>query len=654
MVAEAPWRSIISLPVKKGREIIYYLCQPMNRNSTTPATVSLMFFSLCSILLTAGGNTWAERPAPSSVGCPLPLKSMTVKQGILRYVLRNGTPGKEVALMGVNYYPHAWDQYLHAKALLPSLAARKGTVARDIHHIKLMGAQIIRVGLYEREISGADGGLVENEHLELADWVIDQCRKQGLYCYLTLMKYWWSPDSLPDTWVSRYAKEQLLYEPDALKLERRYVQAVLLHRNRFSGRSYARDNTIAVIEILNEPWYTSFEQLKEPEKVPRWQRGPHWRENIRALRKRFETWCAGQEPSRERFSCFRREITGTYIRTMVRTIRSVGARQPLVYNLFAVDMEGLRDIRDILPAVGASSIDAISLYHYIPGLNNAENDTVNTLPQCRPVSLPACLDSKARLVYEFDATGTRQLCAIYPAQARRFRQMGVQIACQFQYDAELTAAWNRDWYPHYLNRYYTPAKAASFSMACRVFGCMPREVLFSAPLPEDTQCWTPRHLLNIASGFLADVSPESCLFAVSFSHNQALLRAPNLWINAAPLSTWCPFHPAGRTETVISSGRNPWLDYDGNGLTVLHRKGRRLSIELLPDVEYIGPCYINQGRTPVARLVPKPHSCRFRLPGWKIRTLFHLPDHKTVPPDSSGAYLLSPGRYRASLVKASP
>ena len=47
---------------------------------------------------------------------------------------------------------------------------------------------------------------------------------------------------------------------------------------------------------------------------------------------------------------------------------------------------------------------------------------------------------------------------MYPAMARHWRNAGVQVACQFQYDARRLAGMNWDWPQHYLNLWHVPGK----------------------------------------------------------------------------------------------------------------------------------------------------------------------------------------------------
>jgi hypothetical protein len=72
-----------------------------------------------------------ERPKPSAIGKPLPLRPMVVRDGVLYYA-----DGGEVALWGVNYYPQSWHQFVNMKRLGVDM---KATIRQDMDHLQTDG-----------------------------------------------------------------------------------------------------------------------------------------------------------------------------------------------------------------------------------------------------------------------------------------------------------------------------------------------------------------------------------------------------------------------------------------------------------------------------------------------------------------------------------
>ena len=91
-------------------------------------------------------------------------------------------------------------------------------------------------------------------------------------------------------------------------------------------------------------------------------------------------------------------------------------------------------------------------------------------------------------------------------------QLGVQVACQFQYDPRATAHVNWDWPQHYLNLWYTPEKMISFLIGGEAFHRLARGARFT--LGNDEQVFAPA--------------------AVSFPRNAAILAARDCYMQARP------------------------------------------------------------------------------------------------------------------------
>ena len=88
-------------------------------------------------------------------------------------VLRYRDTGQEVSLFGVNYYVPHWQNYLELGTLGVD---RDETIRNDLTHLKRMRLDLIRVHVFDREISDVEGNLRDNDHLRLLDRLIAEGR----------------------------------------------------------------------------------------------------------------------------------------------------------------------------------------------------------------------------------------------------------------------------------------------------------------------------------------------------------------------------------------------------------------------------------------------------------------------------------------------
>ncbi len=84
--------------------------------------------------------------------------------------------GRTVKLWGVNYYVPFNHNYFNIREL--GLNHRE-IIDEDLRHFELLGIDLIRMHLYEREITDRTGNIIENENMELLDYLIEACEKRG-------------------------------------------------------------------------------------------------------------------------------------------------------------------------------------------------------------------------------------------------------------------------------------------------------------------------------------------------------------------------------------------------------------------------------------------------------------------------------------------
>ena len=331
-------------------------------------------------------------------------------------VLKWKDTGQEVALFGVNYYPPFSENYQDLK--LMRLDPEK-VIRDDVSHFVRMGIDLVRLHVWDREISDREGNLIDNDHLRLLDYLLDQCKRNGIYAVLTPIAWWQAPGP-SDGFSNSYTMPQTTTDPQARLAQQRYLAQFVQHRNRYIGRTYGEEPSIAAFELINEPLY------------------PPNTTDTAVL---------------------------AYIDALAGAIRDTGCVKPIFYNGWEGHMA----------AVARSIADGSTFSWYPTGLVSGHALHSNFLPRVQdfPSMRSPALGGKAIGVYEFDAADVGE-GYMYPAMARSFRTGGAQFAAQFQYDSLPLARFNAGWQTHYLNLVYTPQKALSFLIASDAFHHLPR------------------------------------------------------------------------------------------------------------------------------------------------------------------------------------
>ena len=378
--------------------------------------------------------------------------------------------------------------------------------------------------------------------------------------------------------------------PAAWQIQCNYLRQFLSHTNPHTGRRLVDEPCLALLEIINEPDYWPYGNIISGDPGQTWLSDEAARRGVRAVAEEWRQFLPSPEwDSADTFACFRYQMLRRYIDTMVETIRETGSGQPIAY--FA---NRWGDVDDVFQAIADSRCDAITLGAYPGGLpQDPRNDKVNLLGTTANVPLEARFAAKARLVYEFDASGTRDLVSLYPAMARHWRNAGVQVACQFQYDARALAQLNWDWPQHYLNLWHVPGKTASFLIGGEVFRRLPRGATF--PTPEDDQVFSPG--------------------AVSFQRNAALLVSDDCYMQARP-TDWRPLRLPEQPRRILSVGSCQYFDWDGTGVVDLRIEGGTGTLRIYPDVDRVSAGLRGTVEQPLTRLVCREHVFRLHLPGW--------------------------------------
>lgn len=340
-------------------------------------------------------------------------------KGVMRYT-KGGT---EAAFFGVNYtVPFAYG-YRSIKALNLDL---KEEIDKDVYHFARLGIDAFRVHVWDVEISDSAGNLLQNEHLDLFDYLLAALKKRGIKTIITPIAYWGNGyperDEPTPGFSSKWGRGRVNINDTAIRAQENYLQQFFKHVNRYTNTTYHDDQDVIAVEINNEPVHS----------------GPK----------------AG--------------VT-SYINRMVAAIKSTGYSKPIFYNIS--QNAGYAD------AVAAANVNGFTMQWYPTRLVANRELKGNFLPNVDRYTIPfdtiAAYRNKARMIYEFDAADILQ-SNMYPAMARSFKEAGFQWATQFAYDPLATAYGNTEYQTHYLNLAFTPAKAVSLLIASKVFHRIPR------------------------------------------------------------------------------------------------------------------------------------------------------------------------------------
>jgi hypothetical protein len=369
----------------------------------------LVLFLFCPVI--------AQRP--DAVGT----KTRTVhldKKGVIRW-----DNNEEVALFGANYcLPSACD-YRAAGYVTND---RKKMIDQDMTHFARMGWDGLRICLWgDYENSDKNGNLVNNDHLDLMDYLIFKAKERGIYMLFTPITTYSSqwPDAMRDTvsargFSTRFKKSELGINPEAIRVQVNYLQQILNHVNPYTGIAIKDEPFILFIEMINEPWHHSAD---------------------------FEG-------------------SVNYINALVDAVRSTGCKKILFHNV-SQDMK-------MASAIKASKVDGASFAWYPMGLvsgHRLKENHLRATDDFTPMHTPE-LTGIPRIVYEFDEADS-YTPYMYPAMVRAFRGAGAQFASMFSYDMLATAPYNLGWQTHLMNMVYYPQKTVAAVIAAEIMKQVP-------------------------------------------------------------------------------------------------------------------------------------------------------------------------------------
>lgn len=565
-----------------------------------------------------------------AVGNAQPIRPVRCRDGRLVY-----EDGSEVALWGVNFQTAlSWEYHTRFKQIGVPLDAEvlKDISDRNLQEIQAMGAEVIRLHLCPADFTDADGELRESIYLDVLDHLLAKCHQSGTYMYLTLVNDM-NTRTFDDTFMRTCERREWLFKREFIDKTKNYVASLLEHRNRYSGRTFAEDPALAVIEIINEPDYLTWGELQSDPPLT-------------AYRNEFDNWHdrTQQHPHREAsFHLWRYQRVKQYIDEMVEVVRKTGAEQPIGWNLNWP--RKIRGHEDVFQAAADSQADAVSVCLY-PGQQDVKSpfwkhavnlDDKNYLPfleqnyneyeRLRWI-LGQRFAAKAKLVYEFETFYT-QNSYLYPAMARLMRSLGVQIAPMWTYTLTPYAKYHSG--SHYLNYYCTPEKAVSFAIAAEVF--------------RNTPLYAPFELQNKRA-------MEFGACRVSAERNRSVWQTSTKLMHSRSIED-LPHPDVPNLRKVLACCSSPVVSYEGTGIYQMDIAKERIELRIAPDAQFIQPHWERPEsgeRKLVCRLDDAAeHRFELSLPGWGGPVVIYRVEEEgkvRVMNDGPGVdFMARPGTY---------
>lgn len=431
------------------------------------------------------------------------------KNGVMRW----GDSKEEVKGFGINYTAMFAHAYRTAKRLNVPL---EKAIDDDIYHFSRLGFDLFRVHVWDTEISDTLGNLLNNDHLQLFDYALSRMKERGMKFVITPIAFWgngWpEPDDKTPGFSRKYGKDACLTNPDAIKAQQRYLAQFLNHVNQYTNIAYKTDPSIIAFEVSNEPHHR-----ESPEKVTE------------------------------------------FISGMVKAMRDTGCKKPIFYNI--------SHSIHLVDAYFDAGIQGGTFQWYPTGLGSGYELGGNLLTNVNKYSIPFSENPKfkksAKLVYEFDAADVGR-SYIYPAMARSFREVGMQIATHFAYDPTFMADVNTEYGTHYMNLAYAPQKALSLMIASEVFHQIPMYKNYG------------EYPANTSFGD----------FKVSYEKDLAELNSPEKFLYTNNTSS-IPV-ASDKLKTIAGFGNSSVIQYDGAGAYFLDKIEEGVwRLEVMPDAIWV-------------------------------------------------------------------
>lgn len=137
------------------------------------------------------------------------------------------------------------------------------------------------------------------------DKLVAELEKRGIYINLNLHvgRKFTAADGIPQAELLGYGKYCVIFNPQMIELQKEYARQLLTHRNPYTGRTYAEDPAVVIVELTNEDslfvaWTSGFLRGRQTVKpasdwcdIP-----PYYGEELTRF---YNEWLAKRYPTRE-------------------------------------------------------------------------------------------------------------------------------------------------------------------------------------------------------------------------------------------------------------------------------------------------------------------------------------------------------------------
>jgi hypothetical protein len=569
-----------------------------------------------------------------------------VKKGAFIYV-EDGKlyhpDGREVAMWGVNLQPClSWEyESLFALAGVPLDAAHlKKATDMALDEVQKMNCDVIRCHLTPSDFTDDKGALVETIYLDLLDYMVAEAAHRNMFVNLSLINIMSFDLPYEDPWAFTHPtvensflvdvdRKSFLFDKAIVEASKNFTSELLERTNPYLNTKYKDTPAIATLEVINEPLYFSYEEIKQE---------PYYSD--------YSAWLEEHElsDSEENYSVYRQQLVLNYINDFYDVIRATGDVHPVVWNCNWHRM--ISRHRDVFRAIAASKVEVVSFCNYqgqhIPKRPYTLNpmdltgyDFSEPLKKAYTetdwygwVMTPEFM-KKARMVYEFEIF-YNQSGYLYPAQADLFRALGVQMATMWHYSMPGYAHLRNG--SHMLSLTCTPRKAASFAVAGEVFRSLP---MFHA---YDTASTTEKLTEEIMYSYEQNLSIYSSADSYMYSGEVSPANKPG---------------PVSGVRRILGYESSPLVSYAGSGIYTLEISGDEIRISIEPDAVRIKPLWGKDFLAgPVTRLDYRVnHTMELHLDGWEARgcELFRAQGDQWMEQEfedeSRLAFIAGPGNY---------
>lgn len=156
--------------------------------------------------------------------------------------------GTRLRLWGVNLVSSAIFPNHQQAAELAVILARHGVNCVRMHFMDLRS----EAGLIDAHFK--DSRNLSPEQLDRLDFFFSELKKNGIYSdfNLNVGRQFREADGVEQFDQLGMANPALLFDPKLIELQKEYAKALLSHKNAYTGKTYAGEPALALIELVNE------------------------------------------------------------------------------------------------------------------------------------------------------------------------------------------------------------------------------------------------------------------------------------------------------------------------------------------------------------------------------------------------------------------